>query len=88
MRPGVVWFGESLPEGVFERACSAAMDSDLFLVVGTSAIVYPAASLVPLAQRSGATVIEVNPEATDVSGVVDHILRGPSGEILPQLLSS
>lgn len=88
MRPGVVWFSESLPEGVFERACSAVMDCDLFLVVGTSAVVYPAASLVPLARRSGATVIEINPEATDVSGIVDHILRGPSGEILPQLLSS
>ena len=88
MRPGVVWFGESLPEGVFERACSAVMDCDLFLVVGTSAVVYPAASLVPLARRSDATVIEVNPDETDVSGIADHVLRGPSGEILPELLSS
>ena len=88
LRPGVVWFGEELPPGVFEQAALAAIECDVFLVVGTSAVVYPAASLVPAAARAGATVIEVNTEDTDVSAAVQYALRGPSGEILPQLVPS
>lgn len=60
-RPGVVWFGESLPEGALEAGIEAAAQADVFLVIGTSRVVFPAASLVPLAARSGAKVHEINP---------------------------
>jgi len=85
-RPDVVLFGEMLPEGVFERAEEAAARADLFFVIGTSAVVYPAAGLPITAKRSGARVIEVNPEMTDVSFVADITLLGKAGEILPQFL--
>src|SRR4051812_39672314 len=86
-RPGVVWFGESLPPAAWQNAEKAVGESDLLLVVGTSAIVYPAASLVPFARCSGAQVIEVNVESSAASGDVDIALIGKAGEILPQLLS-
>ena len=85
LRPGVVWFGEGLPTEVWQNAEQAARNADVFLVVGTSAVVYPAASLVPLAARAGAKVIEINPDETPVSASVTHSLRGPAGEILPRL---
>ncbi len=88
MRPGVVWFGEPLPRETWENAHHAAQDCDVFLVVGTSAVVYPAAGLVPLAKSSGARVIECNMEETPFSAEVDRSFRGPAGETLPQLLSS
>ena len=87
-RPGVVWFGEPLTPGVFEEACHAAASSEVLLVVGTSAVVYPAASLIPLARQSKAKVIEVNLDETPMSSVVDIALRGKSGEILPRLVGS
>jgi NAD-dependent deacetylase len=87
LRPGVVWFGEALPEGAMERAADAVRSADLFLVAGTSAQVYPAAGLIPLAIRNGATVIEINPEETDFSAAVTFVLRGGSAEMLPQLLA-
>jgi NAD-dependent SIR2 family protein deacetylase len=65
---------------------NATKNCDVFLVVGTSAVVYPAAGLVPLAKSAGARVIEVNLEATPMSGVVEAALSGLAGEILPQLL--
>jgi NAD-dependent deacetylase len=86
LRPAIVWFGESLPSRVWDNAEEAARRADVFLVVGTSAVVYPAASLVPLAKSSGARVIEINTDATPMSGLVDCSLRGPSGEVLPKLL--
>jgi len=86
LRPGIVWFGESLPTGIWERAQDAVDDSDLLLVVGTSAVVYPAAGLVPSARAHGARVIEVNLEETPVSRTVDLSLLGKAGEILPELL--
>ncbi len=86
LRPGVVWFGEMLPAGAIERATSAVVQSDVFLVIGTSAQVFPAAGLIPLAIQRRATVIEVNPEETDFSEDVTFALRGPAAEILPKLL--
>ncbi len=86
-RPGVVWFGESLPQDIWRQAEQAARSADLLLVIGTSALVYPAAGLIHLAQQSGAKVIEVNAAETPVSGSVDYSLRGPSGVILPELVS-
>jgi NAD-dependent deacetylase len=75
-----------LPEGAIERATTAVLSSDVFLVVGTSAQVFPAAGLIPLAIQRGATVIEVNPEETDFSEDVTFALRGPAAEIVPKLL--
>ena len=86
LRPGVVWFGEALPPGVWEKAERAVAESEVALVVGTSAVVYPAAGLVPLAQANGAKVIEVNLEETPFSSQLDCSLRGRSGEVLPQLI--
>jgi len=85
-RPGVVWFGENLPPGIWAQAEQAASTADVFLVVGTSALVHPAAGLVHLAQASGAKVVEVNPAETPVSGLVDFSWRVPAAEALPQLL--
>jgi len=85
-RPDVVLFGELLPEGVFERAERAATNCDLFFVIGTSAVVYPAASLPIAAKQSGARVIEVNPELTDISVLAHATLLGKAGEILPQFV--
>src|SRR5579871_574736 len=85
-RPGVVWFGEPLPEGMMKEAEHAVAASEVFLVIGTSAVVYPAAGLVPFAKQSGATVIEINPESTAYSEMADFALQGPAGELLPKLL--
>lgn len=85
-RPGVVWFGEPLPEGIMQEAEHAVAGADVFLVVGTSAVVYPAASLIPYAKEAGAKVIEVNTEPTSATSIVDCALHGPAGEILPSIL--
>lgn len=86
-RPGVVWFGEGLPGDVWAQAEDAARGAELFLVIGTAAVVYPAAGLVRLAKANGARVVEINVEETAMSGVVDVSLRGPAGEILPELVA-
>lgn len=86
-RPGVVWFGENLPPEIWSQAEQAASAADVFLVVGTSALVYPAAGLVHLAKASGAKVVEVNPAETPVSGMVDFSWRAPAAEALPLLIS-
>ena len=86
LRPAVVWFGESLPSGMMAEAEHAVSAANVLLVVGTSAQVYPAASLIPFARQSGAKVVEVNVDDTQYSNAVDCVLRGPSGEILPQLI--
>ncbi len=86
LRPAVVWFGELLPGGVWEGAVEAAAGCDVMLVAGTSAVVYPAAGLVPTAKHNGARVIEVNLEATSFSASVDASLLGRAGEILPELI--
>lgn len=88
LRPGVVWFGEPLPGATWEQAEEAVRQCELLIVAGTSAVVYPAASLAPLAQSHGARVIEINTEETPLSGSADLCLRGPSGEILPQIIES
>ncbi|MBU0508868.1 NAD-dependent deacylase [bacterium] len=86
LRPGVVWFGEMLPPGVFEAAAEASQRCDLFLTIGTSAVVYPAASLPEIALSRGIPVIEVNMEETPLSGSVTYHLLGPAGTILPELV--
>lgn len=86
-RPGVIWFGEALPQGVWREAERAVESADLFLVVGTSAVVYPAANLIPLALSKGVKVVEINPQDTPFSNEVDCALRGPAGLILPELMT-
>ncbi len=85
LRPHIVWFGESLPPAVLNRAFEAAEKCDLFFVIGTSGVVQPAASLAGAAKREGATVIEINLEKTPLSYDVDATLLGLSGEALPEI---
>jgi NAD-dependent deacetylase len=75
-----------LPEGVFERAETAARGADLFFVIGTSAVVYPAAGLPIAAKQAGAKVIEINPELTDISFLADVTVLDKAGEALPRFL--
>jgi NAD-dependent deacetylase len=83
LRPDVVLFGEMLPFGAFEKAEQKARSCDLFFVVGTSAFVYPAAGLAEIAKRSGAFLVEINPEETPMTGFCDETIRAKAGEILP-----
>lgn len=85
LRPDVVWFGEMLPSDAWSAAEAALAWCDLFLVVGTSAAVYPAAGLVGRAAATGAVTVEINVEATPAP--VAYRLVGPSGELLPRLLN-
>ena len=87
LRPGVVWFGEALPQDVWQAAENAARSAELFLVIGTSAVVYPAAGLAQIAKASGARVVEINIAETNLSDQIDQFLQGPSGELLPQLIA-
>jgi len=85
LRPDVVWFGESLPTDVLDAASRSASECEVMFVVGTSAIVYPAAALPVLTKNSGGCVIEVNLEPTDVTTYADVSLRGRASEVLPEL---
>jgi NAD-dependent deacetylase len=86
LRPDIVWFHEMLPMDQWERSVDAVKASDVLLVVGTSAVVYPAAGLIELARDRGRPVIECNLQSTSASSMADVILLGKSGELLPQLL--
>jgi NAD-dependent deacetylase len=95
LRPGVVWFGEPLPPDAWRAAESAVHAADLLLVVGTSAVVYPAAGLIGSARRAGLigsarraglAIIEINLEPTPVSDAIDIGVYGPAGIILPQIV--
>ncbi len=85
LRPDVVLFGEMLPPGAFERAAEKARTCGLCFVVGTSAVVYPAASLPEIASNTGAYVVEINPERTPLSDLCDEVIKGNAAEILPLL---
>ena len=88
LRPDVVWFGEALPADVLEAAIAATRTADVFLTIGTSGLVHPAASLPLLAARQGAVTVEVNPEETPLSEEMTYCLRGPSGVLLPALVAA
>jgi NAD-dependent deacetylase len=81
-RPGVVWFGEALDADILRQAQEACA-CDLFLAVGTSAMVYPAAGLLHDARRLGAFTVEINPDATDASTLVDLVIASPAEDVLP-----
>lgn len=85
LRPDVVWFGEALPPEALAAALAAARTCDVFLCVGTSTVVEPAASLPYIALEGGARVIEVNPQPTPLTGSASVSLRGAAGEMLPLL---
>lgn len=85
LRPDVVWFGEGLPEQELRQAYRAAERAQVFLSIGTSAMVQPAASLPLIARRAGAYLIEINMEETALSVMADCWLQGKSGDILPEL---
>ena len=86
MRPAIVWFGEPLAEESWRTAAEACTSCDVLLVVGTSAVVHPAAALIGMARQAGATIVQVNIEST-ASAPGDFELIGRAGEILPRLLA-
>jgi NAD-dependent deacetylase len=86
LRPAVVWFGEPLPAAAWQRAVEASEQAQLFLVIGTSAVVYPAAGLAEVGREAGARLAIVNAEPTPLDATADWVLRGQAGELLPRLL--
>jgi NAD-dependent deacetylase len=83
LRPHVVWFGESLDMGILQEAFRLSGDCDVMFVVGTSAVVQPAASLPLAAHDAGAKTVEINPDPTPLTSMLDYSFRGRAGDILP-----
>jgi NAD-dependent deacetylase len=88
IRPGVVWFGETLPPGVYERASQQVSRCEVLLVVGTSSVVYPAAALPQLAAGRGVAVVEINPQPTPLTPLATVSWAAPAGDALAQLAHS
>ncbi len=88
LRPGVVWFGEMLPEEAVQTAFRVSQSCDLFLIVGTSAVVYPAASFPEIAKDRGASIVEINPEPTSITRWANFSLPYNAGDVLPQLVDA
>lgn len=86
VRPGVVWFGESLPEREWFAAKKAASECQVFFCVGTSSLVYPAASLPRIAGEAGAATIQVNSSPTEMDGEVTWDILGAAGSVMPEIL--
>jgi NAD-dependent deacetylase len=86
VRPGVVWFGESLPIGALTAAEQAATACQVMLVVGTSGSVWPAAGLTARARRAGAWVAIVNPHESEIDAEAHEVVRGTAASVLPALL--
>jgi NAD-dependent deacetylase len=87
IRPDVVWFGEYLPEDQFDASEKAARNCDVFFIVGTSAVVYPAAGLVFTAKQNGAYLVEINIEETEISKYVNWSFYNEAGMVLPQIIN-
>jgi NAD-dependent deacetylase len=88
VRPGVVWFGEAIPESALNQSFAAAADCDVFLSVGTSSLVFPAAGLAEVANDSGATVAEINPNTTNMAAGFDYAIAGNAGRVLPEIITA
>lgn len=86
LRPGVVWFGEAIPEDALNTSFAAAADCDVFLSIGTSSLVYPAAGLADIASNNQAVVAEVNPNPTLHAANYDYSIAGNAGVVLPELV--
>ncbi len=87
LRPDVVWFGESLPQDVWQNAMNLASKCDLMIIAGTSLVVSPANTLPIYAKQNNATLIEINPENTEMSGEMNLVIRNTSAKSLPKLVS-
>jgi NAD-dependent deacetylase len=87
LRPNIIWFGESLPSAAVNAAEKASLECDVFLSIGTSGLVYPAAGLPVMAMEKGAVVVEVNPDETTISDMVSMRIPGRSSEVLPELVN-
>ncbi len=85
MRPGVVWFGEPLPEHALKKAFEFAEKAEVILVVGTSGIVYPAAHLPLIVKQKGGKIIEINIEESAITPYADIFIKSPAGKILPEI---
>jgi NAD-dependent deacetylase len=88
LRPDIVWFGEMLPDTIFEQACAASEGADIMLVIGTSGVVQPAASLAAMARAGGAYLVEINPEKTPLSENTDMSITAKAAQILPLVIKS
>jgi NAD-dependent deacetylase len=88
VRPGVVWFGEMLPQNAFAEAAARAQACDVFILVGTSGVVYPAAGLPHIARGAGATIVEINPQETDLSDACDITVRATAATALPEIVAA
>lgn len=88
IRPDVVWFGELLPHDQYQGAEEASEDCDVFFIVGTSALVYPAAYLPDIARRAGSMLVEVNIGATEISDRCDYSFYDKAGTVLPELFEA
>ncbi len=87
LRPHIVWFGEALPAEHLSRSYEAARVCDLFVIIGTSGIVYPAASFAPVAKEAGAFVVEINLDPTPHTELVDVSLQGRAKDVVLELFS-
>lgn len=88
VRPGVVWFGEPVSKEAWQAAADAVENCDLFMSVGTSSVVFPAAELMNLAVQKRKTIVVVNPAPTPCDESATFWLRGPAGEVLPELVKA
>ena len=88
VRPDVVWFGEMLPLAELDKAKTVSVNCDVMIVVGTSGLVTPAASMPEYARQAGAKIIEVNPDYSMITRIADIKLDGASGEMLPKVLEA
>ncbi|MEM6326427.1 MAG: NAD-dependent deacylase [Bacteroidota bacterium] len=88
LRPDVVWFGERLPERALREAETAALGADVYLSVGTSGVVFPAAGLPLAAKATGAYVAEVNPQPSEIARQLDEQVPGRAGEVLAALVAA
>lgn len=87
LKPDVVFFGEPIPGEAQARAFEEARTCDVVLVVGTSAVVYPAAGIPTLAKQNRAKIVEINTEPTALTGYIsDYLIQGPAGQILPKIV--
>ena len=87
LRPDVVWFGESLPQDIWQKAIILSSQCDLMVIAGTSLVVSPANTLPIYAKQNHAILIEINPEKTEMSSEMDLVLRNTSANTLPELVS-
>jgi NAD-dependent deacetylase len=88
LRPDVIWFGEPLDAAVMAVALTASRRCDLFISVGTSSLVHPAAELPVVALRAGATLVEINPRPTPLSALATYRIPAPAGDALPRILTT